>query len=454
MGLTDDDVREILRIIDESELDELRIDMPGFRLHVRRGGAPAPEPAEPDRGDARAGARGRAAPPEPAPPANGAATIDAPMLGTFYRASAPGEHAVRRRRLARSSPTPSSCLIEVMKMMNSVKAGVRGTVVEVCADERRARRVRRAAVPGRPRRMTIARVFVANRGEIAVRIVRACRALGLEAVVGVSDVDRDSAAARLADRAVCIGPARATESYLQARDDRAGRARHRLRRDPPRLRLPVGEPAPRARSRARRASCSSARRAEVIELAGDKLARARGGRRGRAAARARRRGRDARRTPSAFAAESGYPVLLKAAGGGGGRGIKLARDAGRAATRSSASRSPRPTPAFGDPRLYVERFVAAARHVEVQIAADAHGAVVHLGERDCSVQRRYQKVIEEAPAPSITAEQRAALTDGGGRLRARDRLRATSGRSSSWSTPRPASTSSSSATAASRSSTR
>ena len=120
--------------------------------------------------------------------------------------------------------------------------------------------------------MTIARVFVANRGEIAVRIVRACRALGLEAVVGVSDVDRDSAAARLADRAVCIGPARATESYLQARDDRAGRARHGLRRDPPRLRLPVGEPAPRRGSRARRACAFVGPPAEVIELAGDKLA--------------------------------------------------------------------------------------------------------------------------------------------------------------------------------------
>jgi acetyl-CoA carboxylase biotin carboxylase subunit len=112
----------------------------------------------------------------------------------------------------------------------------------------------------------------------------------------------------------------------------------------------------------------------------------------------------------AFAADAGYPVLLKAAGGGGGRGIKLARDPagldalfGVAVAEADA--------AFGDPRLYVERFVAAARHVEVQIAADAHGAVVHLGERDCSVQRRYQKVIEEAPAPSLTPEQRAALTD-------------------------------------------
>jgi acetyl-CoA carboxylase biotin carboxyl carrier protein len=119
MGLTDDDVREILRIIDESELDELRIDMPGFRLHVRRGGAPAAESETP------------AADPAPASH-NGATTIEAPMLGTFYRASAPGA-APFVDVGSEVDPDTVVCLIEVMKMMNSVKAGVSGTVVEVCA---------------------------------------------------------------------------------------------------------------------------------------------------------------------------------------------------------------------------------------------------------------------------------------------------------------------------------
>jgi acetyl-CoA carboxylase biotin carboxyl carrier protein len=136
MGLTDDDVREILRIIDESQLDELRIEMEGFQLHVRRGGAPAaaaeapparpPEPAP----EAR---EAEPAPPAPAASPNGAATIEAPMLGTFYRASAPGEQPFVDVGSTVGEDTVV-CLIEVMKMMNSIKAGMAGTVVEVCAD--------------------------------------------------------------------------------------------------------------------------------------------------------------------------------------------------------------------------------------------------------------------------------------------------------------------------------
>jgi acetyl-CoA carboxylase biotin carboxyl carrier protein len=143
MGLTDDDVREILRIIDESQLDELWIDMPGFRLHVRRGGAPPAEaPPSPARREAEPAAAPEPAAPEPAPPAmpaaagassNGAATIEAPMLGTFYRAGAPGEPPFVEVGSKVDADTVV-CLIEVMKMMNSIKAGVAGTVVEVCAD--------------------------------------------------------------------------------------------------------------------------------------------------------------------------------------------------------------------------------------------------------------------------------------------------------------------------------
>ena len=257
--------------------------------------------------------------------------------------------------------------------------------------------------------MTLRRVFVANRGEIAVRIVRACRALGLEAVAGVSEVDRDSAAAQLADRAVCIGPARASESYL--RPETIVQAALGTGCDAIHPGYGFLSENPRLATLARDEGIAFVGPPpEVIALAGDKL---------RARAAAAEAGLplvpggevESLAAARAFADDAGYPVLLKAAGGGGGRGIKLARDArdlgalfGVAVAEADA--------AFGDPRLYVERVVAAARHVEVQIAADSHGAVVHLGERDCSVQRRYQKVIEEAPAPSLTEDQRAALTAG------------------------------------------
>jgi acetyl-CoA carboxylase, biotin carboxylase subunit len=258
--------------------------------------------------------------------------------------------------------------------------------------------------------MALTRLFIANRGEIAVRIVRACRELGLECVVGASQIDMDGLAAELADRVVCIGPAPAGESYLrpelvvQAALGTGCDAIHPgygFLAENPRLSALAREngirfvgPPP-----------------EVIELAGDKL-------------RAREvaleaglplvPGREVATLAAAeeFASESGYPVLLKAAGGGGGRGIKLAH--GDEELRSlfgiavAEARS-----AFGDERLYVERYVADARHVEVQVAADEQGGVVHLGERDCSVQRRYQKLIEEAPAPFLPEPTRDALTAAG-----------------------------------------
>jgi acetyl-CoA carboxylase, biotin carboxylase subunit len=255
--------------------------------------------------------------------------------------------------------------------------------------------------------MSISRVFVANRGEIALRIVRACRKLGLECVVGASEIDLRSPAARLADRVVCIGPAPPEQSYLRhdivvhaalgtgcdaihpgygflaENPELAAAAReHGLRF--------VGPPP------------------EVMALAGDKpAARAAAaeaglpivpGRQTQTPAEARR-----------FADDSGYPVLLKAASGGGGRGIKLAADAAEleALFRNAAAEA---GASFGDDRLYVERRISDARHVEVQVAAD-DGTAIHMGERDCSVQRRHQKLIEEAPAPFIPEATRDGLRD-------------------------------------------
>jgi acetyl-CoA carboxylase biotin carboxylase subunit len=252
----------------------------------------------------------------------------------------------------------------------------------------------------------IKRVFVANRGEIALRIVTACQELGIETVVGTSDADRNGLAARLADSAVCIGPAPAAQSYL--RDDLVVQAALGTGCDAIHPGYGFLSESPKLAARARENGITFVGPpAEVIELSGDKL-RAR-----EEAARA-----DVPVLPGSEVASTvdarrvadtiGYPLLVKAAGGGGGRGIKLARDPDELDGLLSLARSEAGA-AFGDERLYLERFIAAARHVEVQIAADEHGAMVHLGERDCSVQRRYQKLIEEAPAPLLEPETREAI---------------------------------------------
>jgi len=250
----------------------------------------------------------------------------------------------------------------------------------------------------------VKRVFIPNRGEIAVRIVGACRELGLECVVGCSDVDRDGLAAREADRAVVIGPGPASSSYL--RDDVIVQAALGTRCDAIHPGYGFLSENPRLAARAAEHGVTFVGPpAGVMMLAGDKL-------------RAREQA-DAAGVPvlpgheiaaAEEASDIGYPLLIKAAGGGGGRGIKLAGDEAELRALLSLARSEAGA-AFGDDRVYIEPFIAAARHVEVQIAADEHGSVIHLGERDCSVQRRYQKVVEESPAPSLAPATRTAIRD-------------------------------------------
>jgi acetyl-CoA carboxylase biotin carboxylase subunit len=252
-------------------------------------------------------------------------------------------------------------------------------------------------------------VLVANRGEIAVRIVRACFDEQLESVAAVSEVDRDSLAARLADDAVCIGPAAASQSYLSigavigaalASGCDAIHPGYGFMSERPELAEAcdangltfVGPPA------------------DVIRRGGNKvqareLARSIGIPVGQGSERASS-ANEAERVATGI----GYPVLLKAAAGGGGRGMVRVSDA--AEIHASYERAAHEAnQAFGDGTLYVERYVSNARHVEVQVLADGQGGVVHLGERDCSCQRRYQKLVEEAPASWLAPGLRAALGD-------------------------------------------
>ena len=256
---------------------------------------------------------------------------------------------------------------------------------------------------------TLRRVLVANRGEIAVRIVRACREEGVEAVVAVSDADEDSLAARLADGIVHIGPPSPAQSYLRVGQIVCAALLARCDAVHPGYGFLSEQPAL-AEACAANGLAFVGPGADVIRRGGDKVAARAAARRAGVPVGA---GSDTVGTVDAateVAASIGFPALLKAAAGGGGRGMVRVDDPVQLAARFAVASSEAAS-AFGDGRLYVERCVENARHVEVQLLADSHGNIVHLGDRDCSLQRRYQKVLEEAPAAALPAALHHRLAD-------------------------------------------
>ena len=254
--------------------------------------------------------------------------------------------------------------------------------------------------------MAIHRVLIANRGEIALRVIRTCHSLGLETVLAVSDADRESLPARLATRAVCIGPGRPTDSYLKI--DTVLQAALGTRADA--IHPGYGFLSERA-AFARRCEESGITfigpTAAQIDAVGDKL-------RARSEAEAANvpvvPGGAVKSLAEAMelAQRIGAPLLIKAVGGGGGRGMKRVDDLAELPNAMDMASSEAGA-AFGDSRVYIERYVARGRHVEVQVLGDGSGNIIHLGERDCSVQRRYQKLIEESPAPGLDPALRSVL---------------------------------------------
>ncbi|MFM1885006.1 MAG: hypothetical protein RL026_163 [Pseudomonadota bacterium] len=268
--------------------------------------------------------------------------------------------------------------------------------------------------------MAIRRVFIANRGEIAVRILRSCKALGLESVLAVSAADRDSLPATLADRTVCVGPPRSTDSYLKIETIVHAALATGADAVHPGYGF-LSERAPFARLCEENGLVFIGPTPAQIEAVGDKL-------------RARHEaiaaevpvvpGAEVNSVEEAVeaAARIGTPLLVKAVGGGGGRGMKrvdVLGDVPQAVELASAEAAA----AFGDPRVYLERYVSSGRHVELQVLGDGHGEVIHLGERDCSVQRRYQKLIEETPAVGLSQRLLAGLREAGVRFARRLKYR-------------------------------
>jgi acetyl-CoA carboxylase biotin carboxylase subunit len=252
------------------------------------------------------------------------------------------------------------------------------------------------------------KVLVGNRGEIAVRIMRACKDLGIATVCVCSEADRDSRAVALADESVCVGPAPASQSYLNVPAIMYACARTGADAVHPGYGF-LSENPYFAEVCADAGVAFIGPPARVIALMGDKPAAR------RAMAQAGLpvpAGIDRPLTGAAEAAELaaaiGYPVVLKAAAGGGGRGITIVREpADLPGAYAETQRTARAT--FRDDRIYLEKFIESARHVEVQLLGDQHGSIVHLGERDCSIQRRRQKLVEESPSTALDEDLRTRI---------------------------------------------
>ena len=253
----------------------------------------------------------------------------------------------------------------------------------------------------------LSRILVANRGEIAVRVIRALHELGLEAVAVYSTADRDALHVRLADQAVCIGPPSAAESYLRIPAVIAAAETTGCEAVHPGYGFLAENPAF-ARACAQNDLVFVGPSPEVMERLGDK-----------AVAKAEMRAAGVPLVPGTPGAASldeirraapdiGFPVLLKASAGGGGKGMRLV-DYPEGLDDAFAAASAEAEAAFGDGSLYLEKVVAPARHVEIQVLCDRHGNVLTLGERECSIQRRHQKLIEESPSPALSPDTREEM---------------------------------------------
>ena len=252
------------------------------------------------------------------------------------------------------------------------------------------------------------RILVANRGEIAQRVIRTCREMGIETVAVYSQADADAVYLRQADDTICIGPGQGARSYLHIPSIISAAEIA----DVEAIHPGYGFLSENAHFAEVCRSCNIqfiGPDPEAIQAVGDK-------------ARARELAQSAdvpivpgsdgpvgdEDTALEVAASIGYPVIIKAAAGGGGRGMRVARNDPSLVSGFHAARSEAEV-AFGDGRVYIERFVENPRHVEIQILGDKHGNLLHLGERDCSIQRRHQKLIEESPSPSLTPKLRAEM---------------------------------------------
>ena len=252
------------------------------------------------------------------------------------------------------------------------------------------------------------KILIANRGEVALRIVRACKEMGIRSVAVYSEADRDSMHARMADERVCIGPAQSAASYLNMPNIISAALVTGADAIHPGYGF-LAENAAFARACVDSNIVFIGPSADAIERMGDKsVARSTMMDAGVPCVPGSDGAVESEAEALTFAREVGFPVLIKAAAGGGGRGMRVARDEAELGGNLAAAKA-EAAAAFGNDTVYLEKYLTRPRHVEIQVLADSHGDAVYLFERDCSVQRRHQKLIEEAPSPALTPELRAAM---------------------------------------------
>ena len=252
------------------------------------------------------------------------------------------------------------------------------------------------------------KILIANRGEIALRVLRACKELGIPTVAVHSTADADAMHVRFADESVCIGPPAAKDSYLNipsilsACEITGADAVH------PGYGF-LSENARFAEILAEHGVQFIGPKPEHVRIMGDKIEAKRTAKKlGIPVVPGSEGGVSTDQEGSRIASEIGFPVLIKAAAGGGGRGMKVARSAAELSTALSTARTEAKA-AFGDDAVYIEKYLERPRHIEIQVLGDGHGNAIHLGERDCSLQRRHQKVWEEGPSPALNANTREAI---------------------------------------------
>ena len=417
-------IRELVRVAEESGVGEIVVEEEGVRIAVRMPGTLSAEAAA-----AAVPSPVAAVAPAPAPAEAASAAADdvdrpaswyvvtAPMVGTFYTSPGPGEPPFVQVG-DEVAANQTLCIVEAMKLMNEITAEEMGTVREVCLEDASPVEFGTAAVlhrtpcdprRGRPgERIMFGKVLVANRGEVALRIMRACKELGVKTVAVYSTEDANTYPVQYADEAVCIGPAQANQSYLVMSSIIAAAKNTGAEAIHPGYGF-LAENADFARACADNDLVFIGPSADCIERMGDKsMARETMKACGVPTVPGSDGCIDTAAEAKAFADSVGYPVLIKATAGGGGKGMREVHDPADLESQYQAARNEAGA-AFGNDGVYLEKLVLRPRHVEIQVLADDFGNNIALCERDCSVQRRHQKLIEEAPSPALTEDLRRAM---------------------------------------------